>query len=222
MDLRATIAAMILSLVALTCMGVASAEDKNSAALPKGQERALRVAQNQPAETPASIYRNSIHAVFTIRSAHTLGTGFTFASGLIATNAHVVGDSVTVEVEEQDGHTFQARVVRKDVDHDFAILEPEGIRPFATVVPLPKGDAPAIGDGIVVIGSPGGLKGTVTAGIVSQNYPDGVVQLNVSVNPGNSGGPVFDMQGRVFGMATFKYTKGDGIGFAIPISWLEQ
>lgn len=222
MHLLATIAAVTLALGAMNRLEATSAENGNSAAFPQRHERALLVAQNQPAESPASIYKNSIHAVFTIRSEHALGTGFTFASGHIATNAHVVGDSTAVEVEEQGGTKFQARVVRKDVDRDFAILEPEGVRPFTTVVPLPTGNAPAIGDSIVVIGSPGGLKGTVTTGIVSQIYPDGVVQLNVSVNPGNSGGPVFDLQGRVFGLASYKYTKGDGIGFAIPVRWLEQ
>jgi serine protease Do len=89
-------------------------------------------------------------------------------------------------------------------------------------MPLPLGNTPAIGENIVVIGSPGGLKGTVTTGIVSQIYPDGMIQLNVSVNPGNSGGPVFDLQGRVFGIATLKYARGDGIGFAIPVRWIDS
>jgi serine protease Do len=177
-------------------------------------------AQNHPADSPADIYRDSIHAVFTIRSERTLGSGFAFASGYLVTNAHVVGDSAAVDVEEQNGHTFRAKVIKKDIEHDFAILEPEGVRPFSTILPLPTGNVPAIGDGIVVIGSPGGLKGTLTAGIVSQIYPDGVVQLNVAVNPGNSGGPVLDMHGHVFGIATLKYMQGDGIGFAIPISWV--
>lgn len=221
MRLLAVIAALTLALCAMHRLD-ATENFKNSTALSQRQTAVLRVAQNQPAQTPASIYKNSIHAVFTIRSQHALGTGFTFAAGFIATNAHVVGDSSIVEVEEQGGNTFKARVVRKDVERDFAVLEPEGVRPFTTIVPLPTGNAPEIGEGVVVIGSPGGLKGTVTAGIVSQTYPDGVVQLNVSVNPGNSGGPVFDLHGRAFGIATYKYTKGDGIGFAIPIRRLER
>jgi len=201
-----------------SCVG--SADDGGPASPRIG--RAVPLAQNQPALTPADIYRNSIHAVFTIRSDSSLGSGFVFATGLIATNAHVVGDSSTVEVEEQDGNKFRARVVRKNIKLDFAVLEPEGIRPYTTVVPLQTGNAPPIGEGIVVIGSPGGLKGTLTTGIASQTYPEGVVQLNVSVNRGNSGGPVFDLHGRVFGIATYKYTEGDGLGFAIPVSRLNQ
>jgi S1-C subfamily serine protease len=212
---------MLLSLGAVGRLGVAIAEEGISGGLRQRQEGVVRLAQNKSVETPASIYKNSIHAVFTIRSELSLGSGFTFAPGFIATNAHVVGDSSTVEVEEQDGNKFRARVIRKNIEHDFAILEPENIRPFTTIVPLSTGNAPAIGEAVVVIGSPGGLKGTLTTGIVSQFYPDGVIQLNVSVNPGNSGGPVFDLHGRVFGIATAKYAKGDGIGFAIPISWLK-
>jgi serine protease Do len=172
-------------------------------------------------KTPASIYKDYIHGVFTIHAGAILGTGFVVSPGLVATNAHVVGNTSVVEVEAQDGTKFQATVIQKDVGHDYAILKPNGIRPFTTTVSLPLGPTPAIGESIVVIGSPGGMKGTVTAGIVSQIYPDGMIQLNVSVNPGNSGGPVFDAQGRVFGMATFKYSQGDGIGFATPVRWLD-
>ena len=101
-------------------------------------------------------------------------------------------------------------------------LSPRAFAPFTTLVALLMGEAPEIGEALVVIGSPGGMKGTVTTGIVSQIYPDGVVQMNVAVNPGNSGGPVFDLQGRVFGIATAKYTNGEGIGFAIPVSWVKS
>jgi S1-C subfamily serine protease len=216
------IVAVALSFVVLNACNIGVAAQPDSVVPPQAREGGVQAKENRPAESPASIYKDSIHAVFTIRSERTLGSGFTVASGYIATNAHVVGDSATVEVEQQDGSKFRAKVISKDSEHDFAILEPEGIRPFTTIVPLPTGNVPAIGEGIVVIGSPGGLKGTLTTGIVSQIYPEGMVQLNVSVNPGNSGGPVFDLHGRVFGVATYKYTKGDGIGFAIPVSWVKE
>ncbi len=182
----------------------------------------------QAPQTPAAIYRSNIARVFTLRAGNELGTGFTYATGRIATNAHVVGDATSVEVESQDGAKFQARVIRRDKARDFAILEYSGpVRAFATLVPLPRAATPAIGEGVVVIGSPLGSKGTVTTGIVSQIYPSGVIQLNAAINPGNSGGPVFDMQGRVFGIATAKFVPidgggaVDGLGVAIPIAWLE-
>jgi S1-C subfamily serine protease len=133
----------------------------------------------------------------TVHASASRGTGFTFATGRIATNAHVVGDASLAEVESQDGTRFKAKVVAKDVDCDFAILQfAEGVRPVATLVPLKRSGAPEIGEGVVVIGSPLGLKGTVTTGIVSQVYSSGEIQLKASANPGNSGGPVVDMQGR--------------------------
>lgn len=202
-------------------MSVSSAEGAPtvSAMAPK---MGIRVAQRELQQNPASIYKDNIHGIFTIRSDDALGSGFTFAPGLIVTNAHVVGNSLTVEVEEQDGNKFTATVTYADIRRDFAILKPDGIRPFTTVLPLRLGNTPVIGEKVVVIGSPGGLKGTVTTGIVSQIYPDGMIQLNVSLNPGNSGGPVFDHEGRVIGIATLKYSKGDGLGFAIPIGWLQS
>jgi S1-C subfamily serine protease len=212
---------LLFALGALCCVGSIRAMAEAPASASKNVQHPVRVAQNETAKSPAIIYKDSIHAVFTIHSDKGLGSGFTLASGYIATNAHVVGDAATVEVEEQNGNRFMAKVVKKSVEHDFAILEPAGIHPFTTVVPLPAGPIPAIGEGVVVIGSPGGLKGTLTTGIVSQIYPQGLVQLNVAINPGNSGGPVLDLQGRVFGIATLKYAQGDGLGFAIPIRWVK-
>ena len=215
------IVAALLCVDGWSFAAVDAGQVNDSVDAPRVSETTVRIAEHVPAESAASIYKKSIHAIFTVRSDRELGTGFAFAVGYLVTNAHVVGDSATVEVEEQDGNTFRARVVRKNEARDFAILEPEGVRPFTTVVPLLAGETPEIGEALVVIGSPGGMKGTVTTGIVSQIYPDGVVQMNVAVNPGNSGGPVFDLRGRVFGIATFKYTNGEGIGFAIPVSWVK-
>ena len=182
----------------------------------------------EPSKTPASIYRDNISGVFTVHAGDSHGTGFAFTTGRIATNAHVVGNASLVEVESQDGTRFKAKVVVKDVGRDFAILQfAEGVRPFATLVPLQRSGTPEIGEVVVVIGSPLGSKGTVTTGIVSQVYSSGEIQLNASVNPGNSGGPVFDMQGRVFGIATAKFRQladgqsVDGLAMAIPIRWLQ-
>jgi serine protease Do len=178
--------------------------------------------------TPAEIYRDNIRGVFTVHTASGLGTGFVFRPGQLATNAHVVGEAQAVEVESQDGTRYSARAVAKDVDRDFAILALSSpITPFATLIPLARAETPDIGEGLVVIGSAGGLKGTVTTGIVSQVYSNGVIQLNAAVNSGNSGGPVFDMEGRVIGIATEKYRafadgrSVDGLAIAIPIGWLE-
>jgi S1-C subfamily serine protease len=135
--------------------------------------------------TAASIYKENIGRVVTIHAGDSLGTGFVFASRLLATNAHVVGNASLVQVESQDGQSFEAKVVKKDVRRDFAILRFEGVtEPFFSLIPIQHSGTPEIGEGVVVIGSPLGSKGTVTTGIVSQVHSDGVIQLNASVNPG--------------------------------------
>ena len=180
------------------------------------------------AATAAEIYRDNIRGVYTVHAA-SLGTGFLFRTGRLATNAHVVGDARSVEVESQDGERFPAKVVYKNVMRDLAILEfSSPIRPFQALIPLrSRAGRPDVGEGVVVIGSPGGVKGTVTTGIVSQVYANGLIQLNAAINSGNSGGPVFDMQGRVLGIVSLKFREFadghavDGLAVAIPLAWLE-
>ena len=181
------------------------------------------------AATPAEIYRENIGRVYTVHTASGLGTGFLYHAGHLATNAHVVGDAQSVEIESQDGERFPGKVVYRNTNRDLAVVEfSSPIRPFQTLIPLPtRSGSLEIGEGIVVIGSPGGLKGSVTTGIVSQIHSSGLIQLNAAVNSGNSGGPVFDMQGRVVGIATRKFREFsdghsvDGLAIAIPIAWLE-
>ena len=181
------------------------------------------------AATPAEIYRENIGRVYTVHTGSGLGTGFLFRTGQLATNAHVVGDAQRVQVESQDGERFPAKVVYKSAERDLAILEfSSPIRPFQAVIPLRSRSGKLdIGEGVVVIGSPGGLKGTMTTGIVSQVYSSGAIQLNAAINSGNSGGPVFDMQGRVLGIVSQKFREFadghtvDGLGIAIPLAWLE-
>lgn len=189
---------------------------------------ALSQAGTAAAATPSEIYRENIGRVYTVHTATGLGTGFLFRTGHLATNAHVVHDAQSVEIESQDGDRFPARVVYKDVQRDLAVLEfSSPIRPFQTLIPLrSRTGSLEIGESIVVIGSPGGLKGSVTTGIVSQVHSNGAIQLNAAVNSGNSGGPVFDRQGRVLGIVTKKFLEFadgravDGLAIAIPIAWL--
>lgn len=164
------------------------------------------------------------------------GSGFVFdARGRILTNAHVVDGSSRVTVELQDGRRLSAEVVGDDPDHDVAVLEPEtsrGLRPaqLATGTRI----RPGVGDTVLAIGSPLGLSGTVTSGIVSAldravqlgegGRQQRAVQTDASINPGNSGGPLVDADGRVIGIntaiATLDQQRGGsiGIGFAIPVA----
>ena len=155
-----------------------------------------------------------------------VGSGFIIdASGLIVTSHHVVKGADSVTVTLQDGRKLEARVAGVDPKTDLALLEVDADDALPTVE-LGDSDRTRVGDWVVAVGSPFGLGGTVTAGIVSARgrdigsgpYDD-YLQLDAPINRGNSGGPLFDRGGRVVGVNTaiFSPTGGNvGIGFAIP------
>ncbi|MFI9173525.1 S1C family serine protease [Streptomyces lincolnensis] len=173
-------------------------------------------------------------SVVSVRTANGQGSGFVFDErGRIMTNAHVVDGSSSVTVELQDGRRLRAEVIGDDPAHDVAVLEPETARGLRAV-DLATGTRPGVGDTVLAIGSPLGLSGTVTSGIVSAldravQLGDGggqrrALQTDASINPGNSGGPLVDADGRVIGIntaiATLDRQRGGsiGIGFAIPVA----
>ena len=158
------------------------------------------------------------------------GTGFVIDDeGHILTNQHVVADATSVRVRFANGDVVDARVVGTDPSTDVALLQVEGDR---DVTPLELGSTEAleVGDPVAAIGSPYGLEGTLTSGIVSAldrdiRAPngftiDGAVQTDAALNSGNSGGPLLDAQGRVVGIASQIRTETGGnigIGYAVPI-----
>ena len=160
------------------------------------------------------------------RGASSLGSGFIIdKKGLIVTNNHVIQDAVEVTVILQDDTRLKAEIVGRDAKTDLAVLrvKPEKDLPFVEWGPS---DAARVGDWVVAIGNPFGLGGSVTAGIVSARgrdinsgpYDD-FIQTDASINRGNSGGPLFNMDGQVIGINTaiFSPTGGSiGIGFSIP------
>jgi serine protease Do len=152
------------------------------------------------------------------------GSGFFItADGYAVTNNHVISGSAVAEVTTDRGEIYQARIVGTDPISDLAVLKVDGRTDFPHVQ---FADAPpSIGDWIVAVGNPFGLGGTVTAGIVSARgrdladaYED-LLQIDAPVNRGNSGGPSFDLDGKVVGVNTLiiSPTGGSvGIAFAIP------
>ncbi len=155
-----------------------------------------------------------------------LGSGFIIdEAGVIVTNNHVVDGASKVSVVLDDGTEYDAEVLGTDDRIDIAVLkiEPEGDLP---TVDWGDSDAVRVGDWALAIGNPLGLDGTVTAGIVSARgrdihsgpYDD-YLQVDAAINRGNSGGPLFDMNGKVIGVNTaILSTSGGniGLGFAIP------
>jgi serine protease Do len=158
---------------------------------------------------------------------HAQGSGFIVSSdGLILTNAHVVDGAKEVTVKLMDHREFKAKVLGTDKTSDIAVLkiEAHGL----PAVRLGNSDALGVGDYVLAIGAPFGLEETATAGIVSatgRSLPgDGAVpfiQTDAAVNPGNSGGPLFDSTGAVVGINSQIYTNSggyQGVSFAIPIN----
>lgn len=162
----------------------------------------------------------------TERRMSALGSGFVIgADGYIVTNNHVIQEADEITVTFPDGEKYDAVVVGRDEKTDLALLkvETEDDLPF---VVFGDSEATRIGDWVVAIGNPFGLEGTVTAGIISgrsrriSDRPyDDYIQTDASINKGNSGGPMFNMDGEVIGINTaiFSPTGGSvGIGFAVP------
>jgi serine protease Do len=154
------------------------------------------------------------------------GSGFIIASdGLILTNAHVVRDAKEVTVKLSDRREYRAKVLGSDTMTDVAVLKVDATN--LPVVVLGKERDVQVGDPVLAIGAPFGLEQTATQGIVSakgRSLPgEGhvpFIQTDAAVNPGNSGGPLFDASGRVVGINAQIYSRSggfQGLAFAIPI-----
>jgi putative serine protease PepD len=158
------------------------------------------------------------------------GTGWVYdTAGHIVTNEHVIAGATSVKVSFGDGNTYDATIVGSDASTDVAVLKVNA--PASELQPLTIGDssAVAVGDGVVAIGDPFGLDDSVSSGIVSavnreiqapDNTPiDGAIQTDAAINHGNSGGPLFNLQGQVIGVTAqieSDSDSSDGVGFAVP------
>ncbi len=161
-----------------------------------------------------------------------IGSGFIIdAKGVVVTNNHVIDNADEIVVVLSNGEELDATLIGTDAKTDLAVLRVEAGRNLPTV-PWGNSDSVKVGDWAIAIGNPFGFGGTVTAGIVSargrdiRSGPyDDFLQVDASINRGNSGGPLFDQQGNVIGVNTaiFSPSGGNvGIGFAIPSNQAED
>ena len=163
-----------------------------------------------------------------MQEARSLGSGFIIsADGIVVTNNHVIEGAEEIEVYLTDGTRLPATIVGKDDKTDLAVLKVDAGHelPF---VEFGDSDRAVVGDWVMAIGNPFGLGGSVTLGIVSarnrdiQSGPyDQFIQTDAAINQGNSGGPLFDMDGKVVGINTAIIARGGsslGIGFAVPVN----
>ena len=160
-----------------------------------------------------------------------LGSGFIIdPSGLVVTNNHVIDGADEITVTLQDNTSLKAKVLGRDETGDIALLQVKPDKPLPAVQ-FGDSDASRVGDWVLAIGNPFGLGGTVTAGIVSargrdirQGPYDDFIQTDAAINRGNSGGPLFNMDGQVIGMNTAIYSPSGGsigIGFSIPANMVK-
>ena len=159
------------------------------------------------------------------RKSSALGSGFIIdEKGIVVTNNHVIQDAEDIIIRVNGDKEFKAKVIGSDPLSDIAVLQLETNEKFIPVK-FGNSDKARIGDWVIAIGNPFGLGGTVTSGIISarnrsiglSRYED-YIQTDASINSGNSGGPLFDMNGDVIGINTaiFGRSGSIGIGFSIP------
>ena len=191
-------------------------------------ERVNDLSEDRPADVPDIVARARDSIVTIELSNGVQGSGFAVDlqpdpgfTSVLATNYHVVKAATRrpdIEVfVNQAGTRYPAQVTAWDQRNDLAVVDVAAdIPPLEWAVE--HGHEPAVGDLVVAIGSPFGLAGTSTTGVVSQLYPN-YVQIDAAINPGNSGGPLLNKFGEVLGVNTFKL-QGENLNFAVRVEVL--
>jgi Trypsin-like peptidase domain len=186
------------------------------------------IAFSQTTLTTAQIAKRVSPSVVVIQgktdSGDVLGSGFIIShDGRIVTNLHVIKDMKAAAVQLPNGDLFDTvSVLATDERRDLAIIKISGFD--LPVLELGNSDVLTVGEPLVILGSPRGLEGTVTAGILSSIRDSGqgftVLQTDAAVNPGNSGGPLVNNKGQAIGVVSFKLRSAEGLNFAIPINYV--
>lgn len=149
------------------------------------------------------------------------GSGFFFQKGLLATNFHVIEDTINIDLEYEDGTSYNGfvKVVGFDRELDLAVLSLDDQKTEPLI--LGNSDKLLKGQKVYAIGSPIGFKNSITEGLVSGLRPD-IIQITTAINQGSSGGALIDEFGKVVGITHAKVIGADNIGFAIPINSLKS
>ncbi len=183
-------------------------------------------------EAIVTLYNQMIPAVVEIKTVERRGQGSGFIvdkEGHILTNNHVVDGASSVSVTLHSGETLDAQVVGTDRENDLALLKVDTGK-ISSISPLPWGNSDNVNPGqmAIALGSPFGLEGSITVGIISgvervmagahERSITNMLQTDTAINPGNSGGPLLDSKGEVIGINTAIQPSSNGIGFAIPIN----
>ncbi len=174
----------------------------------------------------SAVIEDVIKGVVSVGTDSAAGSGFiVHSSGYVVTNQHIIENARFVQVLTYDNQVYDAVVIGQDANADIALLKIGGI--FEDIE-LGNSDNVQIGEKVIAIGNPLGLSFTVTEGIVSavdREGPNGLktyIQTDVTLNPGNSGGPLINKEGKVIGMNNFKIGGAEGLGFALESNVIKQ
>src|ERR1019366_5461193 len=186
------------------------------------------IAIGQITLTTAQIAKRVSPAVVVIQgktdSGEVQGSGFVVSKdGKIVTNLHVIKDMKTASVQLANGEVFDSlSILATDERRDLAVVKVAGFD--LPVLDLGNSDGLTVGEPLVIVGSPRGLEGTVTAGILSSVRDSGdgfkVLQTDAAINPGNSGGPLVNNRGEAVGVVSFILRSSQGLNFAVPINYV--
>jgi hypothetical protein len=175
---------------------------------------------NREQKSFESVLGTVLPAVVTVEGTDHFGSGFFVRPGLVVTNYHVVNGQYNISVKQRNGSSVRARLLDSSESHDLAILEIMDDEEAGEVIPLGTVNDLHPAREVVAIGSALGLTNTVTRGIVSSvRTVEGItfIQTDAALNPGNSGGPLVDIDGRVIGVNTIKLYWGESIAMAVAI-----
>jgi S1-C subfamily serine protease len=207
-------------------------EELNSLGMQLGTiDEEFDLLQASAGEDFSGIIENSVKSVVTIRTNVGQGTGFIISDqGYIITNAHVLADSqgmlaTIIQAINYEQEIISATFIGYNGELDLALLKiPGNYEPLI----LENSDNIQIGEKVIAIGNPLGLQFSVSQGIVSATNRPGINQQNIyiqtdaALNPGNSGGPLINTEGKVIGINNFKVNDGDNIGFALESNYIFQ
>ncbi|APB33513.1 serine protease [Gloeomargarita lithophora Alchichica-D10] len=169
------------------------------------------------------VYQKASPAVVTIRTNGGNGSGSIISpDGLVLTGEHVISGSRTVQVTTSTGARYNARVIATNRQRDLALLRLENVQGRLATLPLANREGIQVGQRVFAIGSPFGLSGTYTTGILSRIATNGDLQTDAAINPGNSGGPLLNSRGELIGVNRAILSPGSsggniGIGFATSV-----
>ena len=167
-----------------------------------------------------------VHSVVTIRTDISQGTGFIITNdGYVVTNYHVMEGANAAGIYTYDGEQHKVSLLGYDSELDIALLKIDGIYES---LKFENSDNVNVGEKVIAIGNPLGLQFSVSEGIISaihregQNGLNAYIQTDAALNPGNSGGPLIDKEGKVVGINNFKIGSSESLGFALESDYIRQ